>query len=52
MIFCFLLLNVANDGSIHSSLFGGQDEKYVAGCENIAVLKRLSWMARISLFSS
>jgi len=52
LIFCFLLLNVASDGSIHSSLFGGQDDKSVAGCENIAVLKQLRWMARISLFSS
>jgi MFS family permease len=52
MIFCFLLLNVANDGSNRSSLFSDQDDKPVAGCENVAVLKRLRWMARISLFSS
>ncbi|MBN2593703.1 MAG: MFS transporter [Sedimentisphaerales bacterium] len=52
MIFCFLLLNVANDGSNRSSLFSDQDDKSVAGCENIAVPKRLRWMARISLFSS
>jgi MFS family permease len=52
MIFCFLLLNVANDGSKHSSLFSDEDDKPVDGCENIAVLRRLRWMARISLFSS
>jgi MFS family permease len=52
MIFCFLLLNIANDGSIQSSPFSGQNDRPVAGCENIAALKRLRWMARISLFSS
>jgi MFS family permease len=52
MIFCFLLLNVTNHGSHHSSLFSDQDDQPVAGCENITALKRFRWMARISLFSS
>ena len=52
VVFCFLLLNIANDGSIQSSPFSGKDDKPVAGCENIASLKRLRWMARISLFSA
>jgi MFS family permease len=52
MIFCFLLLNVTNHSSHHSSLLSDQDDQPVAGCENIAALKRFRWMARISLFSS
>ena len=52
MIFCFLLLNITNHGSHHSSLLSDQDDQPVAGCENIAALKRFRWMARISLFSS
>jgi MFS family permease len=52
MIICFLFLNAANDGSLHSSLFGKQEERSVVGCENIAALKQFRWMARVSLFSS
>jgi MFS family permease len=52
MVICFLFLNAANDGSLHSSLFGEQDDQPVAGWENIAALNRFRWMARISLFSS
>lgn len=52
MVICFLFLNIANDGSIHTSMFGDQDDQPVAGCENIATLKRFRWMARVSLFSS
>jgi MFS family permease len=50
MIFCFLFLSVASDGSVHTSLFGDDDSRPVVGCENRAALMRFRWMARISLF--
>jgi len=52
MFVCFLFLSVANDGSVHASLFGDEDAKPVAGCENRADLMRFRWIARIALFSS
>ena len=52
MIICFLFINIANNGSVHASLFGDEDNLPVNGCKNIAALKRFRWMARISLFSS
>lgn len=52
MIICFLFINIASDGSVHTSLFSGEDNSPVNGCENRAALKRFRWMARISLFSS
>ena len=52
MIICFLFLNVANDGPVHTSLFGDDGNQPVAGCENRAALRRFRWMARVSLFSS
>jgi predicted MFS family arabinose efflux permease len=52
MFVCFLFLSVANDGSVHTSLFGDEDNQPVVGCENRADLMRFRWMARIALFSS
>jgi MFS family permease len=52
MIVCYLFLCVATDRTVHTSLFGEQDTKPVAGCQNRAALMRLRWIARISLFSS
>lgn len=52
MIFCFLFLSVATDGSLHTSLFGDEDNQPVVGCENRAALMRFRWMARVALFSS
>jgi MFS family permease len=52
MIVCFLFLSIATDGSLHTSLFGDEDNQPVVGCENRAALMRFRWMARIALFSS
>jgi MFS family permease len=52
LMICFLFLSIATDGSLHTSLFGDEDNQPVAGCENRAALMRFRWMARIALFSS
>jgi len=52
MVICFIFLNIANDGSIHTNLFGDEGNQPVVGCENRAKLNRFRWMARISLFNS
>lgn len=52
MVFCFLFLSVASDGSVHTSLFGDDDARPVVGCEDRAALMRLRWISRISLFCS
>ena len=52
MMICFLFLSIATDGSLHTSLFGDEDNQPVVGCENRAALMRFRWMARIALFSS
>ena len=52
MIVCFLFLSVATDGSLHTRLFGDEDNQPVVGCEDKAALMRFRWMARIALFSS
>ncbi|KPL22958.1 MAG: hypothetical protein AMJ75_07035 [Phycisphaerae bacterium SM1_79] len=52
LVICFLFLSVASDGSVHTTLFGDEDTRPVAGCENRAALMRFRWMARIALFSS
>ena len=52
LVICFLFLNIAVDGSIHTSLFGDKDTCPVVGCRNMAALMRLRWMARIAMFGS
>ena len=52
MIFCFLFLSIATDGSVHTTLFGDDEAQPVAGCQDRAALIRFRWMARIALFSS
>lgn len=52
MILCFLFLNMANDGSVQTSLFGDKDNQPVVGCQDRAELMRFRWIARISMFSS
>jgi MFS family permease len=52
MIVCFLFLSVATDGSLHTRLFGDEDNQPVVGCEDKAALVRFRWMARLALFST
>ncbi len=51
-VICFFFLSIASDGSVHTTLFGNEVRRPVAGCENRASLMRFRWMARIALFSS
>ena len=52
LVFCFLFLSMATDGSIHTSLFIEESTRPVVGCQNRAELIRFRWIARIALFSS
>lgn len=52
MIFCFLFLSVATDGSVNKIPFGDKKNRPVTGCENRVDLMRFRWIARIALFSS
>jgi len=52
LILCFLFLNIATEGSVRTTLFGGEEARPVAGCEDKAALIRFRWMARIGLFCS
>ncbi len=57
LIFCFLFISQASDGSVHATLFapdlmGVGTNRIVVGCEDRAALMLFRWMARIVLFSA
>jgi MFS family permease len=60
LMFCFLFVSLATNGSVQTTLFGNAATSSVAGCEPLrqaqgrdsAVLLRFRWIARIALFSA
>ncbi len=52
LIFCFLFINLAADGSLHTTLFGDEANRPAAGGDDRDALMRFRWMARIALFSA
>ncbi len=52
IVICFICLNIANDGSHITSLFGDEQTRTINGDLNNAAMVRFRWIARIGLFGS